>query len=91
MSNKKLIFGPSIFLVSIVFTMGAAVLNAPALLIYLLIVKMLYAFVVSMIVEGWRKNDSALVETSETRWNVNINGIPVTEVSNALFNLHFTN
>ncbi|MGL6316424.1 hypothetical protein [Vibrio sp. WXL103] len=52
MSNKKLIFGPSIFLVSIVFTMGAAVLNAPALLIYLLTVKILYAFVVSMIVEG---------------------------------------
>lgn len=89
MSNKLLVFGPSIFLVSMAFAVVSAVLNAPAMLLYFILVKLVYAFIVSMVIEGWRKKDKALVETSETVWNLNIKGIPVTDVSKDLINIHF--
>ncbi len=91
MNNMKLMLGPSVFLLLVIFSVISAAVGAPAMLMYLLLVKLLYAFIVSMVVENWRKKDVALVETSETRWSVNINGIPVNDVSNALFNLHFKN
>ncbi|USD66420.1 hypothetical protein [Vibrio sp. SCSIO 43136] len=73
----------------VLFACAATVVDAPSMLMYLLLINLAYAFVVSMRVEAWRKSDAVLVETSDTRWSVNINGIPVNEVAQALFNLHF--
>lgn len=88
MSDKKIMFGPIIHLFSIGLACVGAALNAQAMLIYLIVVKLIYAIVVSIAIDGWKKDETTLVETSETRWNINIHGIPITESRSSLFNLH---
>lgn len=89
MKNSSEIFGPSLYLFYLIFAGVAAALGNGTALLYLLLIKLGYAVVVSIIIHGWGKNRDILIEKAENMWTVNINGIPVNETQHSLKNLHF--
>lgn len=89
MNTEQNAFGLLLNYLWIAIAIVGAALGAPAMAFYLLGIKVVYAVIVAIIIDKWRKTDVALVETSKTRWNINVNGIPVSETTNSLCNLHF--
>jgi hypothetical protein len=56
---------------------------------YFLLVHLVYATVVSVLIEGWKTNGKLIVESTKEKWTNYINGIRVEENRHALKNLHF--
>ncbi|TAA41829.1 MULTISPECIES: hypothetical protein [Corallincola] len=90
MSHAEDYYGPTLYLVMVIACGAITIAGYPAAVGYLLLIKLVYSVVVSMIIHRWRESSDVLVESEENRWMANLHGIPVKEVSNALKNLHFT-
>lgn len=70
-----------------VFAVGFMGVSAP--LLYLLGIYMVYPIILSMVFCDWERKGVAVRESSNRRWIVYINGIPVRETRKALVNIHF--
>ncbi|MBE1273647.1 hypothetical protein [Enterovibrio baiacu] len=89
MSESQSVIGPTLFMFTVIFAAFAMYFEAPAMVFYLVFVRLIYAIFVSIVIDGWKNKLPVLVETAKIRWNRNINGIPVSDTTNALVNLHF--
>ncbi|MCG7588168.1 hypothetical protein [Photobacterium sp. OFAV2-7] len=88
---KKLeeLLGPTIWLLFVLIAFVGAWIGYPAALIYILVIKVVYSVIVSILIQSWKNSESVLVESGKDSWIINIHGIPVTETTNSLKNLHF--
>ncbi|MGF1760429.1 hypothetical protein L4D76_21365 [Photobacterium sagamiensis] len=87
-------FRPLIFIFLAVFAMAAATLGFPAVLIYLLMIKLIYSVVISIVINEWKNKNKLVVESSkDTNWDGYFLGapIPVKDTRSTLKNLHFNN
>ena len=89
MNKLSEIFGPTLYMLYIVWAAVAAILGNETAILYILIIKFGYALAVSVIIHGWGNKRDILIEKEENMWTGNINGIPVNETRHSLKNLHF--
>lgn len=80
---------PVINFLFLLFAACGVFVGAPAVLLYLVLIKFLYILFVSIVISSWENNEKVLVETTETRLEINLRGIPVKESTDSLSNIHF--
>jgi hypothetical protein len=71
------------------FGAAAAFLGFAQLFVYLLLNNVVYAVIVSMIVDSWATSGAVLIESNEENWIIYVHGIPVRESRSTLRNLLF--
>ncbi|WP_432460349.1 hypothetical protein [Agarivorans sp. QJM3NY_25] len=89
MKNLGQLLEPTFYILSVIFLIAGLVVGYPGGFLYFILVKLLYAVLVSIVIHGWKAKESVLVESEENKWIVNINGIPIIDNTHALKNLHF--